>query len=144
MTESLLTYKVISTKQMYINMSDYGKYVESRTWIKVLNKLGEMIFGGRPIWMILVYYVHTLLAVNIRIVAPVLSQVQFIAVKRYENAVKCKKKFKLHNLRIYLSSRSLILSSASFSFFFNSSLSFRFLRKERAYSYTVQLCFKPT
>ena len=30
-TESLLTYKVISTKQMYKNMSDYGKYVESRT-----------------------------------------------------------------------------------------------------------------
>ena len=30
-TVSLLTYTVISTKQMYINMSDFGKYVESRT-----------------------------------------------------------------------------------------------------------------
>ena len=52
--------------------------------------------------------------------------------------------FKLYNLRIYFSSCFVILSFASFSFFFNSSLSFRFLRKERAYSYTVQLWLKPT
>ena len=51
---------------------------------------------------------------------------------------------KSYNLRIYLSSCFVILSFASFSFFFNSSLSFRFLRKERAYSYTVQLWLKPT
>lgn len=60
---SLLTNKIISTKQMYINMSDFGKYVKSRKWLKVLNKLGEMIFSGGPIWMILVHYIHTLLAV---------------------------------------------------------------------------------
>ena len=84
--------------------------------------------------------VYTLLAVKIRFVAPVLSQIQFIAMTRYENEVKCKKKIKSHNLRIYLSSRSF----ATFSSFFNSSLSFRFLRKDRAYSYTVQLYFKPT
>ena len=102
-----------------------------------------MMFGGRPIWMILVYYVHTLLAAMIRLVAPVLSQIQFIAVRRYENTVKYKK-IKSHDFRIYLSSRSLFLSFASFSVSFNSSLSFRFLRKERAYSYTVQLWLRPT
>ena len=51
---------------------------------------------------------------------------------------------KSYNLRIYFSSCFVILSFASFSFFFNSSLSFRFLRKERAHSYTVQLWLKPT
>ena len=30
-TASLLTNKVISTKQMYINVSDFGKYVKSGT-----------------------------------------------------------------------------------------------------------------
>ena len=39
----------------------------------------------------LVYYVLTRLAVSIRLVAPVLSQIHFIAVRRYENTVKCKK-----------------------------------------------------
>ena len=29
-TTGLLTNKVISTEQMYLNMSDFGKYVESR------------------------------------------------------------------------------------------------------------------
>ena len=51
---------------------------------------------------------------------------------------------KLYNLRIYLSSCFVIFSFASFSFFFNSSLSIRFLRKERASSYTVKLWLKPT
>lgn len=46
-TASLLTNKVISTKQTYINMSDFGKYVKSGTWLKVLNKFGEMMFGGQ-------------------------------------------------------------------------------------------------
>ena len=51
-----------------------------------------MMFGGKPTWRILVYYVHSLSPVKIRLVAPVLSQIKFIAVRRYENTVKCKKK----------------------------------------------------
>ena len=34
--------------------------------------------------------VHTLLAVKIRLAAPVLSQIQLIPVRCYENTVKCK------------------------------------------------------
>ena len=39
----------------------------------------------------LVHNVHTLLAAKIRLAAPVLSQIQFILARCYENTVKCKK-----------------------------------------------------
>ena len=38
----------------------------------------------------LFYYVHTLLAIKIRLVVPVLFQIQFITVRRYKNIIKCK------------------------------------------------------
>ena len=42
-TASLFSNNVISTKLTYITMSDFG------TWLKVLNKFREIMFG-RPIW----------------------------------------------------------------------------------------------
>ena len=80
----------------------------------------------------LVYYVHTLSAVLTHAVSN--SIYSSDTLWKY-----CEMKIKSYYLRIYLSSSSLIFSFASSSFFFISSLSVRFLKKERPYSYTVQL-----
>ena len=79
----------------------------------------------------LVHYVHNLLVV--RLDSLLLCCLQFNLVRCYENTWNLKKKFKSENLRMYLSSRSLIFSFAPSSFF-NTSLSLRLLRKEIAHS----------